>query len=150
VWDSGNLTDLPGPVSMPGVRLPGFAAFLQTFSGDDSHPLEIDWLAVIARHNPGLAFPDLLLRLAEACPHGVDKHWKEVHAGTVSEEVLRADARWLGERQPPVVRGGPHAVELRMHNGFCWNVWFVFDDLWASAHPVLARSLLRFGMPFEE
>ena len=149
-WDSGNLTDMTGPAVVPGVRLPGFAAFLQTFSPADSHPLEIDWLAAIARHNPGLGLPELLLRLAEVPPYAVDKHWKEVHAGTVSEDTLRNSARWGGRRQPPEVLGDPHVAELSMYDEFCWHAWFLFDELWASAHPALARSLLRFGMPFEE
>jgi hypothetical protein len=37
-----------------------------------------------------------------------------------------------------------------LHGALNWHVWFLFDDLWASAHPVLARSLLRFGMPHQD
>jgi hypothetical protein len=148
VWDSGNLCDLPGPVEVKGLRLPDLAAWLQTAPGDEEHLLEIDWLALVARHNPKLDLPALLRRLAEACPQHVSNHWKEIHSGALSEEKLLKDVRWLGDGQPSVVvQDSPHAIEFRLYDGFNWNVWFLFDDLWASAHPTLAQSLLQFGTP---
>jgi hypothetical protein len=147
VWDSGNLSDAAGPVKVSRLRLPSLAAWLRTLAAGEDRLMEIDWLALVARHNPALDLPALLHRIAEASPHTLNKHWKAIRAGTLSEDELRKDAVWLGPRQPAGVQGGPHAVEFRLHDGFNWHVWFLFDDLWASAHPVLARSLLRFGMP---
>ncbi len=150
VWDSGNLSDAAGPVKVSGLRLPGLAAWLRTLSADENRSMEIGWLALVAHHNPALDLPALLRRVAEASPHTLSNHWQAFRAGTLSEDELRKDAVWLGLRQPAVVQGGSHAVELRMHDGFVWHVWFLFDGLWASAHPVLARSLLRFGLPISE
>jgi hypothetical protein len=146
VWDSGNLNELNGPVEIRGVRLPGFPAWLQTLPGDQSRLLEIDWLALVARSNPGLHLPALLRRLAGVSPHTVSSHWKNIRAGILSEDELRKNVHWLGTPAASV-EGGQHAIEFRLYDGFNWHVWFLFDDLWASAHPVLARSLLRFGMP---
>jgi hypothetical protein len=169
VWDSGNLDGLPGPVKVPGLRLPGFADWLRAMtpgniaiSGlkpyDSNHLLELDWLALVARHNNELDLPALLRRLAEVSPQSASKHWKEIEQGTLSEEELRKDVHWLEpwpcdvrSGNPPIptvlVQGSANSIEFRLYDGFNWHVWFLFDDLWASAHPTPARSLLRFGMP---
>jgi hypothetical protein len=158
-WDSGNLDSLPGPVEVRGLRLPGFADWLRamppgniTITGlkphHSGHLLELDWLALVARHNAELELPALLRRLAEVSPASADRHSKEIHAGTLREDELRKDVIWLGSKQPAaVVQGSANLIEFRLYDGFNWHVWFLFDDLWASAHPVLARSLLQFGMP---
>jgi hypothetical protein len=159
VWDSGNLSDLPGPVEVRGLRLPGFADWLrampsglsdwlEAMAGRSGYWHELDWLALVARHNAELDLPALLRRLAEVSPYSASEHGKEIRKGTLSENELRKDVRWLGSKQPTVlVQGSANSIEFRLYDGFSWHVWFLFDDLWASAHPVLARSLLRFGMP---
>jgi len=166
VWDSGNLNGLPGPVAVRGVRLPGFAEWLRTPAPGGTeiaglhpdhagHVPELDWLALVARHNPELDLPALLRRLAEVSPVSAAKHWKGLKEGTVSEDELRNDVRWLEPwnakpDDPPIptvlVQASANAIEFRLYDGFNWHVWFVFDDLWASAHPVLARSLLMFAV----
>jgi hypothetical protein len=157
-WDSGNLESLPGPVEVRGVRLPAFADWLRaTAPGNiaitglkphrSGHLTELDWLALVARHNAELDLSALLRRLAEVPPHNVDRHWKELREGTLSEDELRKDVRWTGSGPAVLVRDSANSMEFRFYDGFTWHVWFLFDDLWASAHPILARSLLRFGMP---
>jgi hypothetical protein len=166
VWDSGNLTGLPGPVEVRGLRLPGFAGWLRTaapgsieitglHSDHSGHLPELDWLALVARHNAELDLPALLRRLAEVSPHSAEKHWKGLRDGTLSENELRTDVRWLEPWEvkpddPPwptvLLQGSANSIEFRLYDGFNWHVWFLFDDLWASAHPLLARSLLRFAM----
>jgi hypothetical protein len=166
VWDSGNLNDLPGPVEVRGLRLPGFAGWLRTAApgsmditglrADQSgHLLELDWLALVARHHADLDLPALLRRLAEVSPCSAAKHWKELRDGTLSEDELRTDVRWLKPwvakpGDPPIptvlVQGTANSIEFRLYDGFNWHVWFLFDDLWASAHPLLARSLLQFAI----
>jgi hypothetical protein len=157
-WDSGNLEGLPGPVEVRGLRLPGFTDWLRAMRPGDititglgshhsGHLAELDWLALVARHNPELDLSALLRRLAEVPLHNVDKHWKELREGILSEDDLRKDVRWSGSGPAVLVQGNANSIEFRLFDGFCWHVWFLFDDLWASAHPVLARSLLRFGMP---
>jgi hypothetical protein len=157
-WDSGNLDGLPGPVEVRGVRLPGFTDWLRAMPPGNitglkpylsGHLRELDWLALVARHNTELDLPALLRRLAEVSPGNAEKHWKELRDGTLSEDELRKDVRWSGS--PSVhVQGSANAIEFRLYDGFSWQVWFLFDDLWASAHPVMARSLLRFAMPIFE
>jgi uncharacterized protein (TIGR02996 family) len=44
-----------------------------------------------------------------------------------------------------VVHVGEHVAQCRLHRGGDnYLEWFVFDDLWGAAHPVLADSLLRY------
>jgi len=161
VWDGGNLDGLPGPIEVRGLRLPGFADWLRAAPGNTTltglssshsgHLLELDWLALVARHNAVLDLPALLRRLAEVSPNRASDRWKEIRGGTLSEDELRKGVRWLGGASAPEVsvQGGANSLEFRLYDGFNWHVWFLFDDLWASAHPVLARSLMRFGMPID-
>ncbi|WP_156944034.1 hypothetical protein [Bradyrhizobium sp. Ec3.3] len=164
VWDGGNLLDLPGPIEVRGLRLPEFAGWLRavppgkiTIPGllppglKVDHLLELEWMALIARHNPELNVPALLRRLGEVSPTNVDKHCEEMAAGTLTEDELRKEPRWHRRDEPSIsLQDNAHSVELRLSDGFCTHVWFLFDDLWASAHPVLARSLLRFGLPISQ
>jgi hypothetical protein len=165
VWDGRNLRYLPGPIEVRGLRLPGFTRWLQAVPPGriripgllpielkvDHLLLELELMALTARHNPELDLRALLLRMAEVPPHNVDKHYKEIAAGTLSEEELRKEPRWP-DRGPPSVflRDNANSIEFRLFDGFVSHVWFLFDDLWASAHPILARSLLRFGLPITE
>jgi uncharacterized protein (TIGR02996 family) len=45
------------------------------------------------------------------------------------------------------VHVGEHVAQLSEYQGegFGFNHWFCFDDLWANAHPVLADALLRYA-----
>jgi hypothetical protein len=162
VWDCGSLDGLPGPLAVSGLRLPGFADWLRALSSGDAtlwalkssgedHALEPDWLALVTRNSAGLDLPALLRRLPEVSPARADLLSKEMRAGTLSEDRLRKDVHWLGGASGPevIVQGGQHSIEFRLYDGFNWHVWFLFDDLWASAHPILARPLLRFGMPVD-
>jgi uncharacterized protein (TIGR02996 family) len=98
-----------------------------------------------------------------------DSHWN-VYGDWLEERgqpraeitlLQRAFAR-IARREPrqhhpsiPVPKGGlsqyrvePHLAQLCLHTGTVFNHndfdhWVIFDDLWASAHPDLANSLLR-------
>jgi hypothetical protein len=149
VWDGANLSDLPGPVEIAGVRLPELVARLAGVAPDAEHLLEIDWLALVARGNPELGAAALLRRVGEVSPSTASDNYEAIHAGSMSEDDLRANVQWLltRERSPASVEGGEHHVELRLDDGFNHHVWIFFDDLWASSHPALARSILRFAAP---
>jgi hypothetical protein len=92
----------------------------------------------------------LLHRLAEVSPDSVSDHGKEILAGALSvEELLQKKVHRLAGASGPeaIAQGGANSLEFRLHDGFNGHVWFLFDDLWASAHPAPARSLLRFALP---
>jgi hypothetical protein len=152
VWDGGNLTEsLSEPREVRGIRLPGLADWLRAAPPGKITPTELNWLALVARHNPELDLEAVLRRLAEVPSEKLGKHWKAFTDGTLTEDELRRDIRWLGPGAPAVLlHGNENSMEFRFYDGFNWHVWFLFDDLWASAHPTLARSLLRFGMPISE
>jgi hypothetical protein len=118
VWDGSNLFDLLGPVQVRGARLGSFVAWLHAMPpgkialagvkkawwGNVDHLLELDWLALVARHNPKLDLPELLGRLAEVPPFKVSEHEKEITQGTLTECELRKDvSNRLGSREPAVV-----------------------------------------------
>ncbi len=148
VWDSGNLSDLPGPVRIDGLRLPDFAGWLSRMPADENRLFELEWLALVARSHPSLDLPALLLRTAEVSAETASSHYQAIRARTISEEELREDIRWLGSRErAATVQNDAHILEFRFDDGFNYHICFLFDDLWASAHPVLARSLLHFSMP---
>jgi hypothetical protein len=149
VWDGANLSDLPGPVEIAGVRLPGLVAWLAGVAPDVDHPLELDWLALVARSHPDLNAASLLRRVAEVSPETAADNDEGIHAGSLSAHDLHENVKWFHtrERQPASVQGGEHHVELRLDDGFNHHVWILFDDLWASSHPELARSILRFAGP---
>jgi hypothetical protein len=161
VWDGGNLLDLPGPIEVRGTRLPDFLEWLRAappggiiFTGSTDnwaikgHLLEIDWLALVARENPALDLNTLLHRAAEVPLHEVDARWKQMSEGAIGEDEFRRSVQRFNSRKSSIyLQVADNLIEFRFFNGFVWHTWILFDDLWASAHPVLARSLLRFCMP---
>ncbi len=46
-----------------------------------------------------------------------------------------------------LLRVDEHLAQLAMHcnEPFGYQQWYLFDSTWASAHPDLARSLLRYA-----
>jgi hypothetical protein len=52
-----------------------------------------------------------------------------------------------GDPSQSHIRVAPHIAQAALHasQAFGYQQWFLFDDLWASAHPALASSLLRYA-----
>jgi uncharacterized protein (TIGR02996 family) len=45
-----------------------------------------------------------------------------------------------------VVHVGEHVAQCRLHDGGqTWLEWFVFDDVWGGAHPILADAAIRYA-----
>ncbi|WP_413470493.1 acyl-CoA thioester hydrolase/BAAT C-terminal domain-containing protein [Variovorax paradoxus] len=105
----------------------------------------------VARSNPDLNAASLLRRLAEVSPNTAAENYNAIHTGSLSEHDLREKVHWLDtrERRPVSVQGSEHHVELRLDDGFNHHAWILFDDLWASSHPELALSILRFSGPLD-
>ncbi len=152
---------MPGPIEVRGTRLPDFVKWLRAappggiiFTGSTDnwsikdHLLEIDWLALVARENPALDLNQVLHRAAEVPLPEVDAHWKDILEGTIGEDELRRSVQQFSSRKSSIyLQAADNLIEFRFYNGFVWHTWILFDDLWASAHPVLARSLRPFCMP---
>ena len=61
---------------------------------------------------------------------------------------LPPDRRSEHHRRDPAlsrIQAGQHLLQAAIHadQRFGYERWYLFDDVWASAHPDLAASLLR-------
>ncbi len=152
---------------VPGVRLPELPAFLcQTlpippWDGNSSKrwPIELRLLRAYL-------YPDDrdLSRALRECseyplrPIGAGRHDE---LGTCIHKFACEDFEETAPDLEPgcdpslsLVASGEHVAQLCMHvtAELGYQQWFLFDDLWAAAHPALARSLLLYAErwnPFE-
>lgn len=160
----GNSIGWLPPLSIPGVRLPGLAEYLQRvvpFGGryafytrdlaeQERWPQELLALrgliapgettveAALHRCNEGLSLGSSLYP-AFSGPH------PEAHEAAMAEI---ADARHA-DRYPErtVIDVAGHIAQMSMHadNFFGHQQWYLFDDVWAAAYPDLAASLMRYA-----
>ncbi len=54
----------------------------------------------LAKQEVFACYATLLRRLAEVDPESASRHSKKIYEGTLSENELRRDVRWLGSKQP--------------------------------------------------
>jgi hypothetical protein len=160
------------PVAFAGVRLPGLAGLLRTtlpgptgpcrkdldrWSGWPPEPLALRALvapgdrsigAALRRYNH-LAWPldtreavEALYRSAEE-PH-TTAHARLVRVLSELQSGPRTESHW---RNPALsrIQVTSHLVQAAVHvdQHFSYERWYLFDDVWAAAHPDLAASLLR-------
>ncbi|MEV4325788.1 hypothetical protein ACIBK1_11960 [Microbispora rosea] len=66
------------------------------------------------------------------------------HALRLLEDFVPADGRDPGRT---LIRCDGHLAQMAIHmdEGSGYRQWFLFDDVWAAAHPEMAASLMRFG-----
>lgn len=66
------------------------------------------------------------------------------HALRLLDEFAPADGREPGRS---LIRCGDHMAQMAIHMDgyFGYRQWYLFDDIWAGAHPDLAGSLMRYG-----
>ncbi|MGI5155642.1 hypothetical protein [Microbispora sp. CA-102843] len=137
------------PKAFPGVRLPGFAAALRAA---DPRAMSGELRALRALTAPEDRFIGPALercnhwaRLEEDVPEILTPH-SEAHprALRLLEDFVPADGRDPGRT---LIRCDDHLAQMAIHmDGFFgYRQWFLFDDVWAAAHPDLAASLMRFG-----
>lgn len=152
VYDSSVLTGMAGSAQIKGVRLPGLAEWLRGSKPackDWGYDAQIRYLSSIAKAMPeadlgkilqAFAFKPLSdlsqrSRLSEL----VQKEWSEIQTLPTRNNTDRT-----------AVQMGEHIAELQInassfeHDDY-YDYCILFDDIWAGAHPHLARNLLRFG-----
>ena len=153
-YDGETLACTP-PVSFPGVGLPELAAHLRDAEpgGDEEWPPELLVLrALVAPGESGLRpalercnrWPGFGLS-GEPWPGLPDEH-DRAHREAV-ELVAAADYEDGRRPEASLIEVDEHLAQVAMHCGesFGFQQWFLFDDVWAAAHPDLAQSLLRYG-----
>jgi uncharacterized protein (TIGR02996 family) len=156
-----------------GVRLPQLARLLARVPESkredyDWNPELYDLVdEILAEKAEGDSLEKVFLDELRANP--TDDHAWDVYGDWLEERGRPRAELWLlqraleriGKEEPhqhlpniPVptdlsqVRVEPHVAQLCLHTGTAWSHhhfdhWALFDDLWASAHPDLANSLLR-------
>lgn len=160
-YDSESLPFSP-PSVFEGVRVPDLLAYLRATpppagkAADDypdTWPLELRLLrACIDDADTSLA---PAARRAAAYPlHAVGQGSGTGRAGLGSVAEARASFEKLARKvkgghdpEKSLVDVSDHVIQIATHQSefFGYQQWFLFDDLWASAHPDLAASLLRHG-----
>lgn len=162
--DSGFLGDLeayPAATVLPGVRLPELPDFLRRAEADAGWPR----LLLALRTALGEQETDLARALARCQEHGVERLARVSPAGSWADMRAALGAAWPALSRQPArqvaakarVSLAPHVVQLATCRDWSrgrfechyHDQWFLFDDLWAGAHPDLARSLLRCGLRWD-
>ncbi|WP_156080726.1 hypothetical protein [Microbispora rosea] len=137
------------PDAFPGVRLPGLAAALRAA---DTHELSGELRALRALIAPG---EEEIASALERCnrwgpleewpPEISAPHYRaHEHALRLLEDFVPADGRDPGRT---LIRCDGHLAQMAIHmdEGSGYRQWFLFDEVWAAAHPEMAASLMRFG-----
>lgn len=155
IVDGCNLSDLSADQAarvLPGLRVPDLPSYLRTQEPRE----EDDWPQLLRGLRLALGTKERTLK------HAV-KRCLEVGTGrlaNVSNSPSYTEARLELGKQWPALSAQPtspddlarsksacssHLLQLSRWEDWCFNQWFVFDDLWASANPNLASSLLHYA-----
>ena len=107
----------PGPLVFPGVRLPGFPARLRAADAHTGWPPELEALRA------------------------------QTSDDSVEAALTRVNRELSKNPDRSFITVDEHIGQLAMHHVdyFGYHQWFLFDDVWASSHPELAASLLRYA-----
>ncbi|SEU26168.1 hypothetical protein SAMN05421811_108379 [Nonomuraea wenchangensis] len=132
---------------LPGVRLPQLAAALRRPIQDhDAWPGRLlDLRASVAPDEGGIA-PALerVSRFAGDAAEFPEPHDQAHRAALEHLRTVTPDDGRLPERT--LIHVGEHLALMALHaDSSGHRPWFVFDDVWASAHPDLAASLIHYA-----
>jgi len=159
-----------GAFSLSGVRVPGLCDWLRKSVPPQerepwdkegkypkSWPLELRLLRAMV--SDGDVTIEAALQRVNSYPLGPlgeGRHHKlglGLHSDALPEFEAAREGLRHREREPQrsVLHVTPHCVQVSMHtwDAFGFSQWFLFDDLWASAQPQLAASLLRYGTQWD-
>lgn len=164
---------IPGSAyTIPGVRLPDLAAHLRNvlptkkqakWSKEwlETWPIELRLLRAMIE--PGqISIAPALSRCASYPIRAVASGTNHSHLGVGAHANARGEFEKVQgafevdfEPTKAVIHVGKHAALFCPHTSsfFGHEQWVLFDDLWASAHPELATSILRYGSdwdPFDD
>ncbi|MFI5912464.1 hypothetical protein [Dactylosporangium sp. NPDC051541] len=141
-YDGASL-DCPPPFAFPGITLPELASHLRATTPDaEAWPPEL----VVLRSQ--VAADDTSIGPAlQRC-----NLWPGFNLNADPVAVPASDELTSG-RRPELSRleVSPHIAQLAMHcdEFFGFQQWYLFDTVWADAHPDLASSLLRYATDWD-
>src|SRR5262249_39073243 len=174
-WDSGNLEEgLEGGYRIDGIRLPQLVQFLARNEMPDegccfSHDMQALQPVLFPKGKRAKTRENALIFALRDEPHD-DAPWlifgdwleEEGRKESVGALLLKGAFERVCRLEPEDLPSGcdpkkssiqvaEHVAVLCRHVG-CWSPgadmyhqWFFFDDLWASAHPDLANTILRYA-----
>jgi hypothetical protein len=170
--DSESIISVLSPVAIPGVRLPGLAEYLRRvvpaggryvpFTGElvrsARELVEQDWWPDELLALRGLVAPgdETVEPALHRCSHHLnfegrlsavlDGPYPAAHEAAMAEiaTVTLSDGR---NPELSVIDVAEHIAQMSMHvsAAFGHQQWYLFDDVWAAAHPELAASLMRYA-----
>ncbi|GIH25794.1 hypothetical protein Aph01nite_41040 [Acrocarpospora phusangensis] len=150
-YASGDSIGWCPPYSFPGVRLPRLAAALRA-SGDSLSEWPGELLVLRALVAPGEGELRPALERCNRWPIFGEEASETfgAHAQAHETALRRVEAFEPAHGRDPertLIRQGEHVAQMSIHidSFFGYQQWFFFDDVWASAHPDLATSLLHYG-----
>lgn len=152
-YDGASL-DIVGPYKLAGVTVGGLVDYLRETAPRAepvAWPFELRLLRAMIE--PGDTTLEPALRRCAAYPVGAVGAEGHRHLGLGGQGDARRDFERATGGRPPggdpaasLIDVSPHLAQMAMHasHDFGYQQWFLFDDAWASAHPELAESLLRY------
>lgn len=149
---TGTNLDLPGPVAFVGMTLPDLAAHLRGVDDAQAEGWPHDARMLRALVAPGeKEIGPALQRYARLT--GYDPSPADIEVAPLPDPhqlLLPLPAMLATSPEPPtksLIRIDRHIVQVAWYidDFFGFDQWFLFDSRWASAHPDLARSLLRYA-----
>jgi hypothetical protein len=153
------------PVAIPGVRLPGLAGYLRRvvpaggrYADYTRELVEQEWwpselLALRALVAPGetsvepaLQRCNLYLSMRD-CPSAAFAGPHPAAHQAAMAELATATPDQERDPERSVIDVAEHIAQMSVHAStvFGYQQWYLFDDVWAAAHPALAASLLRYA-----
>jgi uncharacterized protein (TIGR02996 family) len=154
------LCDGFSPAHVGGVRIPDLCRWLMGLEQPDPDSCDYSLLElrrVLLDEDLGETDEERSFLAALRAAPDDDLNWG-VYSDWLQEHGLHGAGRRLLERALPRVNGGgdparnlcqvgDHVAQLFAHAGdeHRFDHWFLFDDLWGGAHPVLAEALLRYA-----
>jgi hypothetical protein len=163
-YDGDSIGWLP-PLAIPGVRLPGLTEYLRQvvpaggqyachtreLAGHEQWPKELMALRGLTAPGetsvePALHRCNQYLNIADRLPAAFAGPHPAAHRAAMAELATVT----VGEKRDPqrsVIDVAGHIAQMSMHASgfFGYQQWYLFDDVWAAAHPDLATSLMHYA-----
>lgn len=144
--DTGRNLNLVGATAFPGLTLPDLATLLR--DADDAHSWPHDTRLLRALAAPGGndigSALERYARLPGYAPSPANLDTVSAHDAIHREMLELLVSERPAESQ---IRLDAHIAQVARYidDFFGFDQWFLFDTRWATGHPHLARSLLRYA-----
>lgn len=145
IYDGANLEDLEGVHKIENIRLPDFLDYLKSIYSENeetenSVSNEIGYLQYLAKNSESTDLKEVF-KLFTQLPI-TDFDWMENYKKTPFKELTKN----LSECEKSRINLTEHFCEISVNTMDIFHDYYlIFDDLWVEKHPLLAKSILKFG-----